>query len=228
MDEPLIWNSLDDAASWLTQATDKAWSVRAVLDAEIKRVKSSTRNNEPFGTWIGVVMPLGTSFGRYRFEKGQLIRESEDGWRGPVPLALVHLHDLLLHGATRVGLVQAPDDDEEREYIFIDSIDDEHIADIKMAGIRGDNLKSLLAFVENKNARIKPEEEKAMSTKERSTLLTIIAALAKEAKVDISRPSKAADYIADMTQRLGSPVSKRTIEEKLKLIDDAVESRAKS
>jgi hypothetical protein len=227
MDEPLIWNSLDDAAAWLTQATGKTWSVKAVLDAEIKRVKSSTRNNEPFRTWIEVAMPRGTSFGRYKIKKGQYMREGEAIWRGPVPLTLSHLHDFLFHGTTRVGLVQSPDDDEERESIFIDSIDNEHIADIKMAGIRGDSLKSLLAFVENKNARIKPKEEKAMSTKERRTLLTIIAVLAKEAKIDISKPSKAADLIADMTQRLGSPVAKRTIEEKLKLIDDAVETRAK-
>ena len=89
-------------------------------------------------------------------------------------------------------------------------------------------------FVEGKSKRITHEEEqpleeeKPLSTKERGTLLTIIAALAREAKIDISKPSKAADLIADMTQRLGAPVAKRTIEEKLKLVDDAVERRAQS
>lgn len=71
-------------------------------------------------------------------------------------------------------------------------------------------------------------QEKPLSTTERSTLLIIIAALAEQAKIPISRPSKAADLIADMTQRLGAPVSKRSIEEKLKLINDAIQSRAKS
>ena len=71
-------------------------------------------------------------------------------------------------------------------------------------------------------------QERPLSTTERSTLLIIIAALAEQAKIPISRPSKAADLIANLTQRLGAPVSKRSIEEKLKLINDAVQSRTKS
>jgi hypothetical protein len=200
-----------------------------VLDTEIKRVRSSTRNGETPRTWIKAVMPRDTSFGCYRFEKGRHIREGEAGWGGPVPLALAHLHDLLLHGETRVGLVQSPyPDDKDREYIFIDPIDEEHLVDIKMTGIRGDDLKSLLAFVEGKNKRTIPKEEKPMSTKERGTLLTIIAALAKEAKIDISKPSKAAGSIETLTDQLGAPVAKRTIEEHLKRIPDALERRAKS
>jgi hypothetical protein len=229
MDEPLIWNSLDEAAAWLTQATAKPWSVKAVLDAEINRVKSVAKNGEIPRPLIKIVMPRSTSFGRYKIKKGQYMREGEAFWRGPVPLALSHLHDLLLHGSTRVGLVQSPEDDDgERESVFIDSIEDEHIADMKQAGIKGDDLKYLLDFIKNEAEPVAAsKEDKPLSTKERTTLLTIIAALAKEAKIDISKPSKAADLIADMTQRLGSPVGKRTIEEKLKLIDDAVENRAK-
>lgn len=228
MDEPLIWNNLDDAAGWLAQATGKTWTVRAVLDAEIKRVRSSTRNGELARTWIKAAMPRGTSFGRYRLEKGRYIREGESGWSAPVPLSLAHLHELLLHGTTRVGLVQSPDDDDkERGYIFIDPIDEGELVFITMTGIRDGDLKSLLAFITCKTKRTIPKEEKPMSTKERDTLLTIIAAFAKEAKIDISRPSKAAGLIEDMTQLLGAPVAKRTIEEKLKLINDALERRGK-
>lgn len=228
MEKPLIWNSLDVAVTWLSQATGKTWSVGMVLDPEIQRMKSTANNDFHLRSTIEAVMPRGTSFGLYKIEKGRHVREGDAGWSGPVPLALAHLYELLLHGATRVGLVRSPDDYEEREFIFIDPLDDEHIADIKMTGIRGDNLKSLLEFVESKKLHAVTKIETPVSTRERNTLITIIAALAKEAKIDVSKPSKAAESIADMTQRLGAPVAKRTIEEKLKLIDDALESRAKS
>ena len=71
-------------------------------------------------------------------------------------------------------------------------------------------------------------QDKPLGTTERTTLLTIIAALAKEAKVPISQPSKATDLIAKITQEMRAPVSKRAIEEKLKLIDEALQSRTRS
>ncbi|OSZ75917.1 hypothetical protein CAP37_11295 [Hydrogenophaga sp. IBVHS1] len=69
--------------------------------------------------------------------------------------------------------------------------------------------------------------EKPLLTRERDTLLTIIAALAQEANIKISTPSKAAVVIEDLTVRMGAPVSKRAIEEHLKKIPDALGSRAK-
>lgn len=68
---------------------------------------------------------------------------------------------------------------------------------------------------------------KPLNTRERETLLTIIAALCKESKVDIHKPSKAADIIQSMTDSLGAHVAKRTIEEHLKKIPDALETRMK-
>ena len=70
-------------------------------------------------------------------------------------------------------------------------------------------------------------EPKPLINRERETLLIIIAALAQEAKIDISKTSKIGDLIADLTQKMGCPVGATTIEEKLKLIPDALESRIK-
>lgn len=70
-------------------------------------------------------------------------------------------------------------------------------------------------------------DSKLLGARERSTLLTIIGALAKEAKVDISKPSKAATFIEGLTNELGAPVSKRSIEEHLKTVSAAVASRSK-
>lgn len=69
--------------------------------------------------------------------------------------------------------------------------------------------------------------DEPLATKERNTLLVIIAALAKEAKIDLTKPSKAGETIAHMTEEIGAPVDHATIEGKIKLIKDALESRAK-
>lgn len=69
--------------------------------------------------------------------------------------------------------------------------------------------------------------DKPLSTRERDTLLTIIAALAKLAKIDTSQPGKAALAIEGMTDELGAHVSKRAIEDHLKKIPDALEIRMK-
>ena len=69
--------------------------------------------------------------------------------------------------------------------------------------------------------------DKPLGTRERDTLLTIIAALAKEAKLQIDQPGKTALYIEGLTNELGAPVSKRAIEDHLKKIPNALETRMK-
>lgn len=67
--------------------------------------------------------------------------------------------------------------------------------------------------------------EKLLSTRERNTLLTIIAALAKNGKVDIKEYGKSAQFISGLTDELGASVSKRAIEDHLKKIPSALEVR---
>ena len=71
------------------------------------------------------------------------------------------------------------------------------------------------------------EQQKALTTTERKTLLTIIAALAKHAKIDVKEAGKSAQYISGLTEEMGASVSKRTIEDHLKKIPDALEVRMK-
>ena len=61
---------------------------------------------------------------------------------------------------------------------------------------------------------------KDLGSRERTTLLTIIAAFAKQAEIDISQPSKAALVIESLTELLGERVAARTIEDKLNLIKE--------
>jgi hypothetical protein len=67
--------------------------------------------------------------------------------------------------------------------------------------------------------------EKAIERRERSTLLTVIAALARMAKVDVARPSSAAAAIENETELMGARVAARTIENHLKAIPEVVDSR---
>ena len=96
------------------------------------------------------------------------------------------------------------------------------------------NEKSLTTVVKISNDVSDPssklmefDSELEVSTKERGTLLTIIAAIAGEAKLSLVTPSKTAELIADMTQKMGTPVSKRAIEGHLKKIPDALERRTR-
>jgi hypothetical protein len=70
--------------------------------------------------------------------------------------------------------------------------------------------------------------ERPLAARERATLLTLIAALAKAAGIDLSKPSKAGVAIEALTSELGVRVSARTIENHLKSIPDALERRGKT
>ena len=67
-----------------------------------------------------------------------------------------------------------------------------------------------------------------LGERERTSLLTIIAALAREADLDISKVSKAGGIIERWTIELDARVSARAIEDHLKRIPDALERRGKS
>lgn len=69
--------------------------------------------------------------------------------------------------------------------------------------------------------------EKQLSARERNTLLTIIAALAKHANIEVKECGKSAQFISGLTDEMGANVSKRAIEEHLKKIPDALEVRMK-
>ncbi len=69
--------------------------------------------------------------------------------------------------------------------------------------------------------------DKVLDPRERTSLLIIIAALAKIAKIDVSQACKAAGQIEAMAALEGVRIGERTIEEHLKQIPDALERKAK-
>ena len=94
------------------------------------------------------------------------------------------------------------------------------------SGYRFDS-KSPDATTKNDNTSAMLQAENPLGTRERNTLLAIIAALCNEAKIDHTKPSKAADYILSTADKMGLSISKRGIEEHLKKIPDMLASRMK-
>ena len=69
--------------------------------------------------------------------------------------------------------------------------------------------------------------EKPLATRERNTLLTIIAVLCKEAKLDYSKPAKTAGMIQSTAASMGLSIGESTIEAHLKKIPNAIAGRMK-
>lgn len=86
-----------------------------------------------------------------------------------------------------------------------------------------------LAFVERALSAQseRGEPSKDVATRERNTLLTIIAALCKEAGIDYSKPAKAAGMIQSTAAKMGVSIGETTIEGHLKKIPDALGTRMK-
>ena len=85
--------------------------------------------------------------------------------------------------------------------------------------VLADSLPKLTALTE------KQAEEKALDTRERTTLLVIIGALAEAAKIDLTQHHKAGEAVACMLQAKGVKLSGRAIGEHLKAVRMALESR---
>ena len=67
--------------------------------------------------------------------------------------------------------------------------------------------------------------EKPIELRERTSLLVIIAALANIAKIDITKPSKAAALIESQSNLMGARVAARTIENHLRRVSEALDNR---
>ena len=84
---------------------------------------------------------------------------------------------------------------------------------------------SALRVLEAQISELEKAPEKPIERRERTTLLVIIAALAKLAKIDVAKPSSASATIESQTALMGARVAARTIENHLKRISEALENR---
>ncbi len=116
---------------------------------------------------------------------------------------------------TAVGQYHEPFDDPEgrwSEHIFLRRIDVTHY--IESIGLEVANASVLL-------------DDKPLGNRERDTLLSIIAALCKEAKLDYTKPAKTAGLIQSTAAGMGISIGETTIENHLKKISNALATRTR-
>ena len=85
-------------------------------------------------------------------------------------------------------------------------------------------------YVFEREAKVQSPDELVnlpISTRERNTLLTIIAVLCKEAKIDYTKPAKAAGMIQSTAATMAVSIGETTIENHLKKIPNALATRMK-
>jgi hypothetical protein len=88
------------------------------------------------------------------------------------------------------------------------------------------SMKQELDSIKGERDSLRAMVDKAMTTTERNTLLTIIAGLCDYSDIKYQERG-AAGQIAKMTEEVGAPVTDDTIRKVLKKIPDALESRMK-
>jgi hypothetical protein len=133
------------------------------------------------------------------------------------------------HPSGRNAVIVEPLSEEEIKDKKYDTLPDNHPSKYRPGEIPSDAVlivrTSALQDLEAMLSEPEPGMERPIGQRERDNLLVIIAALAKLAKINVAKPSAAAAAIVGEAARTGIRIGLRTIEEKLKLIPDALERK---
>ena len=142
---PLVWNTLDETATYLSEATGKSWTKNEVLSAAIEYPISIHRNL----TFIQVVMPRETRFAVCIFDLDMpavnpFRRIGQHEWQ-PIRLRQFHVNGLLVHGEIQIS--DAGNSESvglsEGEYVFIEPLGSKHIVNLDMLRIARYDLRDL-------------------------------------------------------------------------------------
>jgi hypothetical protein len=92
--------------------------------------------------------------------------------------------------------------------------------------VQVNNSPSIQALVDQdaKSAAVTAREDRPLATRERNTLLTIIAALCKHSAINVNERGVACE-ISCLTEKIGAPVSDDTVRHWLKKIPEALATR---
>lgn len=171
MHDPMLWNKLDEAAAWLTEATDTKWSVKQVLDAALtqnsRRILGYLDKKIPLRkhlrmTCLEAVMPYKAQFGYYKTDDVMtmldnpegLVRTSSSRYER-VELTGMDVRQLLLYGQVQVRIARYPNAKfgMDKICVLIEPVDKAHIVTLDMVGISRDELKMLaVEFLNSKSA----------------------------------------------------------------------------
>jgi len=162
VNDPMLWNKLDEAAAWLTQATDMKWGVKQVLDAALTQnsrqlLEYCGGKNLPLRkhlrmTCLEAVMPFDTQFGYYETDDvmtlvdnpGGFIRKSSSRYER-IELTLMDVMQLLLYGQVQVRIARYPNPKYGMNNIcvLIEPVNQKHMVTLDMVVISRQELKTL-------------------------------------------------------------------------------------
>lgn len=150
MSEPLLLNTLEEAASWLSEKTKSKITAKQVLNAEIidfRDVEKSVDPNKHPKSRLFIAFPRITEFGLYstsiEFKRYAV-------WK-LAPMYLIHLWELLIHDETRIAIAQYPDDDDGdgESYVFLEPALKGQLANLSMVRIKKEGLEAMLKQLSN-------------------------------------------------------------------------------
>ena len=156
MSEPLLLNTLEEAASWLSEKTKSTITVRQVLNAEIihhSRLPMRVNSNRNRYSRLYITFPIDAKFSHYKFvdDKGFVfVRYAR--WHS-VPMFYCHLGELLTHGETILSIALCPEDDygDGETYVLLEPaligpwrLARGQLANLSMVRIKKEGLQDML------------------------------------------------------------------------------------
>ena len=150
MSEPLLLNTLEEAASWLSEKTKSKITAKQVLNAEIidfRDVKKSINPDNPPKSKLYIAFPRDTEFGLY---STGLEFKRYANWK-LAPMYHIHLWELLIHDETRIAIAQYPHDDDGdgESYVFLEPALKGQLANLSMVRIKKEGLEAMLKQLSN-------------------------------------------------------------------------------
>lgn len=172
------------------------------------------------GTFIesdGVVCQVLESFDENEYQKGSLARERDME-------TFIATNDL---SVDKIKGIRQKFKQEREKYLKVKKSQTDEQNYYPSGGLPSEGVlvvrtKAIMDFLNSLEEGV----EKLLSTKERHTMLVIIAALCKEANIDYSQRG-IASAIQHLTENIGSPITDDTIRSVLKQINEAVDIRSK-
>jgi hypothetical protein len=235
----MLWNTLSEAAAWLTEVTGTTWSVRQVLDAairqnsrkildyleKIEKREKVILQKHPRMTCLEAVMPRKTQFGYYERDKNEITPDNPNGLvrkRGmpgcKVELTRFDLDQLFLYGEVPVRIAVYP----KREFgmeeviMLIEPVDQVHVVTLEMVVIRGAELEALATEFAPSIALLKDENTKRITNKLAWTDTELRAILDEYNQPGMTH-SKLAKKFGVTRARIGQVLKKASEFDKLKM-----------
>jgi hypothetical protein len=173
MSEPLLWNTLDEAAAWLASKTKEEWTANRILSFSLRHYRAGPDREHPRATYLKAVLPRSTKLGLYKdktsvdagihgfLSAGEMVRFGSTRRPLIAPLYPRHVSDLLVHGETEIGQVASVGDESNSTFhIFVEPLGEKVRVTIDTVRIDHEDIQMLLGWYKHvKKQLLQPATE---------------------------------------------------------------------